>query len=106
MIYGHDIGVVNNKREPQIIFGGGDETTLMATVGCNRILADFTQNGATLSIGPARATKMACIGDVARAENDLLDLLKRVSSFQIIGDNLVLIASDGNVLAELSAVYL
>ena len=49
---------------------------------------------------------MACIGDVARAENDLLDLLKRVSSFQIIGDNLVLIASDGNVLAELSAVYL
>ena len=105
-IFGNEIGVVNNNREPQIIFRGGDANTLMATVGCNKISASFTQGEATLSIGPVRATRMACFGAVAKAENDLHELLKRIASYQIDGDNLVLIGSDGTVLAELSAVYL
>lgn len=105
-IFGNEIGAVNNKREPQIIFRGGDINTLMATVGCNQITASFTQEEGFLSIGPERSTRMACFGAVEKAENDLLSLLDRVARHKIHGDTLLLFGSDGTVLAELSAVYL
>lgn len=105
-IFGNEIGVVNNKRKPQIIFRGGDNNTLMATVGCNQITASFTQEEGFLSIDPVLATRMACFGAVAKAENDLLSLLERVARYKIHGDTLLLFGSGGTVLAELSAVYL
>ena len=105
-IFENEIGVVNDNREPQISFRGGDANTLMATVGCNKITASFTQDEGNLSIGPAKATRMACFGAVAKAENDLLGLLARVTRYKIDGDSLVLLGSGGTVLAELSAVYL
>ena len=48
---------------------------------------------------------MACMGDLADAEADLLELLERVTSFEIDGDNMVLMDANGDVLAELVAVY-
>lgn len=105
-LFDQDMGVVDNRREPHIIFQGGDRNMLMATVGCNKISASFTQDGSVLSIGPVLTTKMACMGDLAEAESALIDLLGQLASFEINGDDLILIGSNGDVLAELSAVYL
>ena len=104
-LLGKDTVVVDNRREPHIIFRSGDEGRLSATVGCNNISASFTQEGDALSIGPGISTKMACMGDLADAEADLLELLERVTSFEIDGDNMVLMDANGDVLAELVAVY-
>ena len=105
-IFGNEIGAVNNKREPQVIFRGGDTNTLMATVGCNQITASFTQEEGFLSIGPVQATRMACFGAVEKAENDLISLLDRAARYKIHGDTLMIFGSGGNLLAELSAVQL
>jgi heat shock protein HslJ len=105
-LFDQDMAVVDNRREPHIIFQSGDRNTLMATVGCNKISASFTQDGSELSIGPAISTKMACMGNLVDAENALIDQLGALASFEINGDGLVLFSSNGDVLAELSAVYL
>ena len=105
-IFGKALDVVDNRREPQIIFQSGNANTVISTVGCNNISATFTLDGTTLSIGPARSTRMACMGDLAATENDLLALLGRVASYQVEGDHSVLFDANGTILAELSAVYL
>lgn len=104
-IFGKDVVVVNNRREPHIIFRSGEGNGLVATVGCNKISAGFAQDGDTLKIEAVASTKMACVEPLANAEQDLLKLLDRVVKFEIDHEKLVLVDADGVILANLEAVH-
>lgn len=63
--------------------------------GCNRYFGGVTQQGdGVLTLGAMGATRMMCMGDLAGKENNYLQTLGKVATYQIKGKQLVL--SDAN----------
>jgi heat shock protein HslJ len=63
--------------------------------GCNRYFGGITQQGdGVLTLGAMGATRMMCMGDLAGKENNYLQTLGKVATYQIKGKQLVL--SDAN----------
>ncbi|MGY3943150.1 META domain-containing protein [Aeromonas tecta] len=63
--------------------------------GCNRYFGGVTQQGdGVLTLGAMGATRMMCMGDLAGKENNYLQTLGKVATYQIEGKQLVL--SDAN----------
>jgi len=62
--------------------------------GCNRGGASVGTNGATLSFGPMRMTKMACPGSAQAVETSVLTVLSDDVTFAIDGDQLTLTRGD------------
>ncbi|GHT90998.1 hypothetical protein AGMMS49545_05930 [Betaproteobacteria bacterium] len=75
--------------------------------GCNRILGAYQMaeevTDAELFFDQIASTKMACIGDAATLEDAFLKALAQVESWQIKGQTLYLLDSDGKVTLELEA---
>jgi heat shock protein HslJ len=59
--------------------------------GCNQYRASYTASGSTLTLGPAMATKRACLeSDKNAQETAYFDALGRVTTYEISGDRLTL----------------
>ena len=64
--------------------------------GCNRYNAAFDLSGEGLSIGPAAATRMACVAALMEQEQRFFEALQRISRFDIQPDGaLLLYSNDG-----------
>lgn len=73
--------------------------TVAGSAGCNRLSGRWTQDGATLSIGPMAATRMACPPPAMQAEQRVLALL--AAPLAVLHDGqggVTLIAQDGRRL--------
>lgn len=68
------------------------EGTLGGSAGCNHYGADYTRDGANLSIGPPVRTEMYCSEPpgIMDQEDRYLALLANVTSYRVEGDRLVL----------------
>jgi heat shock protein HslJ len=72
----------------------GQDGMAAVFTGCNRGSASAGLDGATLSLGPLRLTKMACPGDASAVEADVVAVLDGDVTFAIDGDRLTLTKAD------------
>jgi heat shock protein HslJ len=105
-LFGHDVIVTNDRREPHLVLRGDGQNTVNATIGCNRLAASFAHHGRDLTFGLGISTRMACLPPLDQLEQQLILLLEKVESFQIAGDGMAFLDSGGDVIANLRAVYL
>ncbi|MGM0688802.1 MAG: META domain-containing protein [Bacillota bacterium] len=64
---------------------------------CNRYFAGYTQEGTKLTFDPAGSSQMYCEG-LMDYENEYLQSLADVKSFELSGDNLKLLDQAGNAI--------
>jgi heat shock protein HslJ len=73
--------------------------TSLTGKACNNFRAPYTLTGATISIGLAASTQMACVdASVMAQEAQVFGLLPTLTTVQLDGDTLTLTAPDGRGL--------
>lgn len=78
---------------------------LAGTAGCNRLMGSWQENGATLSVGPLAATRMACAPTAMHVEQRVLALLAAPLTVKHDGNGgVTLIAADGRRLRLVPAL--
>ena len=83
-------------------FAGGEFTGFAS---CNNYRGTFTASGTTLTLGPAAATRRACIEEARNAqETAYLGALAKVASYSVDGDRLTLRDASGAALATFARV--
>ena len=81
-----------------------DNGKLGTFTGCNRAFGDYVENGEALILNVVGMTKMACLDDGrATAEQDWLDLTRKVKTFKLENGQLQLIDDNGATLATLNS---
>ncbi|WP_292364425.1 MULTISPECIES: META domain-containing protein [unclassified Methanoculleus] len=83
----------------------GIDGNVGGSAGCNHYSADYTADGASLTIEPAVRTEMYCIDPpgIMEQENRYLNLLTSVAGYRIDGDRLDLLDKAGKTLLSYSA---
>ncbi len=82
--------------EPQVTLQFGADGRAAGKAGCNQYGGPYQTTGNGISFGAMISTKMACEGDVMEREQAYLDLLGRVSSYEVRNNaELILSADDG-----------
>ncbi len=77
------------------------EDGVSGTSGCNRYMGPVTVDGNQLTLGPDLAsTMMACAEDVMAQETEYLEALSSVTTYEISGDELLLMDSGATVVAR------
>jgi heat shock protein HslJ len=71
--------------------------SVAGSAGCNRYTAGYTREGANLTIEMPATTLMMCPEEIMDAETAFLQALQSASSYQILGDNLVLTTENGTL---------
>ena len=66
--------------------------------GCNSYFGSYTVDGSSLTVTPAGTTMMACPEDVMAQEQAFMAALSSSSSYQVTGDTLQIMNSDGAVI--------
>lgn len=95
-----------NRREPHIALLDLPEAQFRATVGCNQIIGRYDAEGSALTFAPAASTMTACPPPLDRMERQLLDALEASQTFRKERQAIVLRDVDGNITANLTAIYL
>lgn len=69
------------------------------STGCNRFFGEYRKIGdAELAIGKMGSTRMACLGQLAQQERDMLDLLSHAKAYGVAEDQLTIATADGRSL--------
>ena len=74
---------------------------VVGSTGCNRFTGTYSQDGAALRIGTLATTRRACLPQVMKREQRVLDALGRTRRGEASYSTLTLKDKDGKVLAEL-----
>ena len=85
------------QRAPFLRFQAGRVAGLG---GCNRFGGTYAHKGERLSFSPLAATRMACPGEVMKAEQVVFDMLAKVKGMTLTGETLELLDGDGKALAR------
>lgn len=93
-------------REAHLVLRADAGAGFVATVGCNRLIGDYSLGDGTLSLTPGATTLMACPSPLDAAERDLRAALAATRRFRIEGQGLELLDDAGRALARMQAVYL
>ncbi len=101
----HTFQLPEGGKELFIQFPLGEENTVNGYTGCNRIMGGVTIDGPTLQFGNLASTSMACGPEQNKLENEVQEALRKVESYQILGERLIL-KGEGRRLAVFEAVYL
>ncbi len=72
--------------------------------GCNSFSGSLEKSESGVTVGPLRATRMACAEQVMQRETALIAALQDAKQFEIGGDRLQLLDGDRTLLAEFVAV--
>ena len=77
----------------------GTDGTLAGNSGCNQYKTTYTTQGATISIGPAAATRKLCPEPqgVMEQESAYLQALEAAATFSVDGPNLQLLTAKGTI---------
>jgi len=70
--------------------------------GCNRFNSGFVSSGTSLSFKGTAVTRMACIGDAMRVEDQFLKAMDQTTAYTIAAKTLALRNATGQVLATLT----
>ena len=82
--------------EPQVTLQFGADGRAAGKGGCNQYSGPYQTTGNSISFSAMISTKMACEGDVMEREQAYLDMLSRVSSYEVRNNaELILSADDG-----------
>jgi heat shock protein HslJ len=68
------------------------------SAGCNQYFASYEVDGNRLSFGPIGSTMMACGGPLDEQERQYLAALESAASYQIVGDQLQIVNSEGETV--------
>lgn len=98
--YSSDRALEAPASDVTAFFDGG---TVSGSSGCNRYRADYRVAGASIEIGPAMTTRMACPPDVMELEGRVLEAMGRVASFRRDGEVLELLDGEGRPLLRFTA---
>lgn len=71
--------------------------------GCNRMMGSYALNGSEIKFDQMAGTRMACLGDSMKIEDEFLAIFPRVARWEISGQTLQLFDADGNPLATFQA---
>ncbi len=76
---------------------------LTGKAGCNSYFTSYTIDGETISIGLVGATRMACGAPEGIMDQEVrfFEALGQVSNYELVGDELSLLSSDGAYLLSL-----
>ncbi|MBE9524667.1 MAG: META domain-containing protein [Chloroflexi bacterium] len=80
-----------------------EEMQISGNSGCNSFFGGFTLDEGQIGFGPMGSTRMACETNIMDQEFFFLNLLAQTSEYQILGDQLKLITSDGQSLIFMAA---
>jgi copper homeostasis protein (lipoprotein) len=83
--------------EPHLVFDL-EESRVAGSGGVNRVMGAFALAEDELEFGPLATTLMAGPEDAMRRERDFLDALARVTSYELDGASLTLVAGDEPIL--------
>ena len=73
------------------------------SAGCNNYFADYAAEGATLALGPAGSTRMACEEEIMEREAEFLAALETVASYETRLETLSLYDAEGGLLLQFHA---
>jgi copper homeostasis protein (lipoprotein) len=71
--------------------------------GCNRMMGAYVLNGSQIKFDQMASTRMACLGDGMKIEEQFLAIFPLVSRWEISGQTLRLLDADGKALATFQA---
>ena len=77
-----------------------DNGRLSAYAGCNRMAANATLVGDTITVSPIMSTKMACPEALMKTDMALAAALARANGFSVSGETLVLLADNGAIVLK------
>ena len=81
-------------------FAPGEEPaqgSVAGSAGCNRYTAGYSLDGTTLTVEMPVTTLMMCPEEVMQVETAYLQALQSATSYQILGDNLLLSTNNGTL---------
>jgi len=96
---------IDEAREAHLVLHA-EESRLAGSTGCNRMMGEYERDGDRLTFGRVATTMMACPGEVMALEREFLDALDDVASWQVEGDTLRLLDTEGEARARFEAVHL
>jgi len=79
----------------------GANNTVAGHLGCNRFTGGYTFRDGELKIGPLASTRMACLPERMRREQEFSTVLGEAHTAEASAAKLILKDVDGTVLAEL-----
>jgi len=90
------VGGAALPTEPLVTLQFGADGRAAGKGGCNQYSGPYQTTGDAISFGAMISTKMACDAAIMEREQAYLDMLARVSSYELRNDaELMLIADDG-----------
>ncbi len=98
---GKPVEPADGKRRAYIVLDL-EEAQLAGSGGCNRLMGTFALGERELRFGPLATTMMAGPEPVMEREHAFLEALARVTSYQLEGPSLTLLA-DGEAVARLAS---
>jgi len=101
---GAAVEAVDNQREAHIVLHT-EENRVAGFGGCNRLMGSYRLDGDALSFGQLATTMMAC-ADGMQTEHAFLEVLEKVSAWEVTGSNLTLKDGAGDDVARFEAVHL
>ena len=94
----YNVTSVNGEAtKGQTIIFSGLTKKVSGNAGCNNYFADYTLENLSLNIGAVGATKKYC-ADTAKIENNLLEALSNVASFNKQDGALMLYGKDNSIV--------
>jgi heat shock protein HslJ len=87
-----------------ITFEFDTEGNIAGDGSCNRFGGSCKIEGDKIEVGPLRSTRRACEPDIMQQEHKFLALLGAATAWTMDGDELVLIAPDGEIKAKRAAL--
>lgn len=95
---------VGQNREAHLVLHTQDRR-LAGSGGCNRLMGSYVLEGGKLSFPSVATTRMAC-PEAGDTEGRFLKALTQVAGYRLAGQQLVLLDTGGQALAQLEAVAL
>lgn len=91
--------VIDDLQNVAFLQFDAKEQRFGGSTGCNRFFGNYRQIGdAELAIGQMGSTRMACLGQLAQQERDVLDLLNHATAYGVAEDQLTIATADGRSL--------
>ncbi len=98
IVTGVDAATIPPGAPVTLDFGAAGE--LVGTSGCNRYGAALTISGASLTVGPVRATRMACSADLMALEAAFNTALAGITRYEIAADGTLALYGDDTLLMQ------
>jgi heat shock protein HslJ len=101
MVSGRGFSSTVIDSHPAAVFGA--DGSVSGGTGCNTYRGGYEVDGATISIGPLRTTRLACPLELADQEAGILRALETAAGFTLAPGTATLLNADGQLVLSLAA---